>query len=107
MIRNDDKKNRGFVVWKNRSLDPRSPNARRTEREEWTEVAGGGRGASWFVLGDRVLGLDLILVLLLQRLLENALGQPETLLEEVDKRLAEVLPRGLAADEVALIWIDL
>lgn len=42
-----------------------------------------------------------------QLLLRRRLRLPETLLEEVDQGLAEVLLRSLAVQEVPLVWVDL
>lgn len=58
-------------------------------------------------LGGRPLrGLTVVLVLLLLVVLHD-LRHPETLLEEVDQGLAQVLPCPLAVQEVSLIWVDL
>lgn len=61
-----------------------------------------------FVLGHHGTGgLTLLFAFLLQRLLEHLIREPEALLEEVDQRLAEVLPRSLVVNEVSFIWVDL
>ena len=51
-------------------------------------------------------GLTIIFILYLP-LLDWQLGQSETLLKKVDQRLAEVLLRPVAVQEVSLIWVDL
>lgn len=51
--------------------------------------------------------LTLVLALLLQLFFENVVWLPETLFVKVDEGLTEVLPRRLAVEEVAFIWIDL
>lgn len=61
-----------------------------------------------FVLGHHGTGgLTLLFAFLLQRLLEHLIREPEALLEEVDQRLAEVLPCSLVVNEVSFVWVDL
>lgn len=59
--------------------------------------------SSWLLRGA---GLTVVLILFLLFGLQY-LRHPETLLEEVDQGLAQVLLRPITVKEMALVWVDL